>query len=38
MTRRCIGAVMSNQPSIVQYLVDHGAKLDATEQARLDSA
>jgi uncharacterized protein len=23
------GAIISNQPSIVQYLVDHGAKLDA---------
>lgn len=23
------GAILSNQPSIVQYLVDHGAKLDA---------
>jgi ankyrin repeat protein len=24
-----IGAVISNQPSIVQYLIDHGARLDA---------
>jgi len=24
-----VGAVVSNQPSIVQYLVDHGARLDA---------
>jgi ankyrin repeat protein len=23
------GAILANQPSIVQYLVDHGAKLDA---------
>ena len=23
------GAIISNQPSIVQYLVDHGARLDA---------
>ena len=23
------GAIISNQPSIVQYLVDHGATLDA---------
>ena len=23
------GSIISNQPSIVQYLVDHGAKLDA---------
>lgn len=26
------GAVISNQPSIVQYLIDQGAKLDATNQ------
>jgi hypothetical protein len=24
-----IGAVVSNQPSIVQWLVDHGARVDA---------
>jgi hypothetical protein len=23
------GAIIANQPSIVQYLVDHGAKIDA---------
>ena len=27
--RRCIGAIMSDQPSIVQYLVDHGADVNA---------
>ena len=26
------GSIISNQPSIVQYLVDHGAKLDATTE------
>jgi uncharacterized protein len=26
------GAVLSNQPSLVQYLVDHGARLDATNK------
>jgi uncharacterized protein len=27
------GAIISNQPSIVQYLVDHGAKLDAKTES-----
>ena len=27
-TSALIGAVISGQPSIVQYLVDHGAKVD----------
>jgi hypothetical protein len=26
------GAVLSNQPSLVQYLVDQGAKIDATNK------
>jgi len=26
------GAVLSHQMSIVQYMIDHGAKLDATNQ------
>ena len=26
------GAVISNQPSIVQFMVDHGAQLDATNR------
>ena len=26
------GAVVSGQPSIVQYLVDHGARVDATNK------
>ena len=33
-----IGAVMSGQPSIVQYLVDRGADVDAKTDARLDAA
>ena len=31
------GAVICNQPSILQYLVDHGADAECQEQARLDA-
>ena len=30
--------MICNQPSILQYLVDHGAKLDIQEPAGLDAA
>ena len=33
-----IGAVVSGQPSIVQFLVDRGARLNAKTSARLDAA